>query len=62
MQVNSVAADHFQRPQHVSVSESGGVDEDVGVVRDAVVGHHCVRRDLPDRGADEVDVVTLQRL
>src|SRR6202008_596453 len=60
MEVDSVAASDFQRPQYVGVPESGGVDDDIGVVGDAVRGDDAAPSDLADRQTPQFDVVPLQ--
>src|SRR6516225_2590851 len=60
MQIDSVAAGDFQRPQHVGVPEPGGVNDDIGIAGHAVFGDDAVSCDPPDRCAHQFDVVPLQ--
>src|SRR6202044_2754341 len=57
VQVDTVAAGDGHRPQHVGVPKPGGVDDHIDVVDFAVLGDDAAGRDLPDRRADQVDVV-----
>ena len=54
------ATGHVHRGEKVIVPESGREADDVGGSVGAVSGHDPVGHDAGDRGADELDVRTLQ--